>query len=64
MEEKSIFWNDDFELVLSIVYKTLWHLQEKMREEDDILEGKCFNSEIAHDMISLSISEIRSNSQL
>ena len=28
---------DDFELVLSIVYKTLWHLQEKMREEDDIL---------------------------
>ena len=37
MEEKSIFWNDDFELVLSIVYKTLWHLQEKMREEDDIL---------------------------
>ncbi len=37
MEEKSIFWNDDFELVLSIVYKTLWHLQEKLTPEDEIL---------------------------
>lgn len=37
MEEKSIFWNDDFELVLSIVYKTLWHLKENMTEESEIL---------------------------
>lgn len=37
LEEKNIFWNDDFELVLSIVYKTLWHIRENMNEEDDIL---------------------------
>lgn len=37
MEEKSIFWNDDFELVLSIVYKTLCHLKENMTEESEIL---------------------------
>lgn len=37
LEEKNIFWNDDFELVLSIVYKTLWHIRENMNEDDDIL---------------------------
>lgn len=37
LEEKSIFWNDDFELVLSIVYKTLWHLKANITEEDEIL---------------------------
>ncbi len=37
LEEKSIYWNDDFELVLSIVYKTLWHIQENMTEDDNIL---------------------------
>ena len=37
MEEKSIYWNDDFELVLSIVYKTLWHIQSNMTEDSDIL---------------------------
>ena len=36
MEEKSIFWNDDFELVLSIVHKTLWHLQAHLNEDDNI----------------------------
>lgn len=37
LEEKNIFWNDDFELVLSIVYKTLWHIKEGMDEEADII---------------------------
>ena len=36
MEEKNIFWNDDFELVLSIAYKTLKNIEEKNTEEDDI----------------------------
>lgn len=36
LEEKSIYWNDDFELVLSLVYKTLWHLKSDMTEEDNI----------------------------
>ena len=37
LEEKSIFWNDDFELVLSIVYKTLWHIKADMTEESEII---------------------------
>lgn len=36
LEEKNIYWNDDFELVLSIVYKTLWHIHPDMTVEDDI----------------------------
>lgn len=36
LEEKSIFWNDDFELVLSIVYKTLKNIRENKTEEDNI----------------------------
>lgn len=36
LEDKNIFWNDDFELVLSIVYKTLWHIKENTTEEDNI----------------------------
>lgn len=36
LEDRNIFWNDDFELVLSIVYKTLWHIKEETTEEDDI----------------------------
>lgn len=36
LEEKSIFWNDDFELVLGIVYKTLKHLQEHPSENDEV----------------------------
>ncbi len=30
MEEKNIFWNDDFELVLSIVYKTVKNMKRKL----------------------------------
>ncbi|MEG2276994.1 MAG: transcription antitermination protein NusB [Odoribacter sp.] len=37
LEEKNIFWNDDFELVLSVVYKTLWHLKENQSEDNNIL---------------------------
>ncbi len=37
LEEKSIYWNDDFELVLSIVYKTLWHIRENMTADDGLL---------------------------
>ena len=37
MEEKNIYWNDDFELVLSIVYKTLWRIQPDMNNESDLL---------------------------
>lgn len=36
LEEKSIFWNDDFELVLSIVHKTLKNIREDQSEEDSI----------------------------
>ena len=36
LEDRNIFWNDDFELVLSIVYKNLWHIKENTTEEDDI----------------------------
>lgn len=35
LEEKSIFWNDDFELVLSIVYKTLKNIKEDNQEDDN-----------------------------
>lgn len=36
LEEKSIFWNDDFELVLGIVYKTLKNIKEDAGEDDNI----------------------------
>ena len=34
MEEKNIFWNDDFDLVLSIVYKTIKNMKSNFKEED------------------------------
>lgn len=36
LEEKSIFWNDDFELVLSIVHKTLKNVREDSVDTDNI----------------------------
>lgn len=36
LEEKNIFWNDDFELVLGMVYKTLWNLKEDGTEDEMI----------------------------
>lgn len=35
-EDKNIFWNDDFELVLSIVHKTLAHLKQGMTPDSNI----------------------------
>lgn len=37
LEEKSLYWNDDFELVLSLVHKTLKNIQAGQTEEDMIL---------------------------
>lgn len=37
LEEKSLYWNDDHELVLSLVYKTLRNIQEGQTAEDIIL---------------------------
>lgn len=34
LEEKSLYWNDDFELVLSLVHKTLKNIQDNQTEED------------------------------
>ncbi|MGL5683537.1 MAG: transcription antitermination factor NusB [Marinifilaceae bacterium] len=36
-EDKSIFWNDDFDLVFSIVYKTLKNVRENATPEKNIL---------------------------
>lgn len=36
LEEKSIYWNDDFELVFSIVHKTLKNVKENGQKDDDI----------------------------
>lgn len=67
MEEKSIFWNDDFELVLSIVYKTLWHLKENMTEEDDILYPiykPQDDAEFARNLMRKAFNEYDKNIQL
>lgn len=37
LEEKNIFWNDDFELVLSLVHKTLKNIPEDATEDSNIL---------------------------
>ena len=34
LEEKSLYWNDDFELVLSLVHKTLKNIQDNQTEEN------------------------------
>lgn len=36
LEDKSIYWNDDDELVLGIVYKTLKNIKEEATEDDTI----------------------------
>ena len=36
LEDINIYWNDDFELVLGVVYKTLKNLKEGNTEEDNI----------------------------
>ena len=37
LEDKNLYWNDDFEVVLSVVYKTLRHLQPETQPEDTIV---------------------------
>lgn len=36
LEDKNIFWNDDFEVVLNIVYRTLKNLRAKATEDTNI----------------------------
>lgn len=36
LEDKSIYWNDDYELVFGMVYKTLKSIRENTTEDDDI----------------------------
>lgn len=36
LEDKSIFWNDDYELVFGMVYKSLKNLKENTTEDDNI----------------------------
>lgn len=67
LEEKSIYWNDDFELVLSIVYKTLWHIQENMTEEAEILfpiYKPLEDAEFARTLARKAFLEFDSNIQL
>lgn len=64
MEEKSIYWNDDFELVLSIVYKTLSHLKEGMTEDDNIfypIYKQEEDTEFARTLIRKSFNEYSNN---
>ena len=44
MEENNIFWNDDFELVLSIVYKTEKNMKESY-SEDTVFFISLYNEE-------------------
>lgn len=37
LEEKDIYWNDDFELVFSLVYKTISKIDAKAKGEDKII---------------------------
>lgn len=37
LEDKNIYWNDDFEVVFSIVYKTLRHIKEDTTAEEQII---------------------------
>lgn len=45
LEDKSIYWNDDFELVFGMVYKTLKNFKEDCNEEEDIFHPIYNNSE-------------------
>lgn len=67
LEEKNIYWNDDFELVLSIVYKTLWHMHEGQTEDDDIfypIYKPQEDAEFARKLIRKSFNEYEDNLKL
>lgn len=44
LEDKSIFWNDDYELVFGIVYKSLKSIKETTAEEDNFFHS-VYNTE-------------------
>lgn len=63
-EDKNILWNDDFELVLSIVYKTLWHLKANMTEDENIFYSiykPQEDTEFARMLIRKSFNEYEKN---
>lgn len=67
MEDKNIYWNDDFELVLSIVYKTLWHLKANTTEDDNILYPVYKpqeDAEFARTLMRKAFNEYNKNIQL
>lgn len=67
LEEKNILWNDDFELVLSIVYKTLSHLKEDMTEDGNIfypIYKQDEDTEFARTLIRKSFNEHSNNIKL
>ena len=44
LEDKSIFWNDDYELVFGMVYKSLKNIKEDTTEEDNFFHA-VYNTE-------------------
>ncbi len=67
LEEKSIYWNDDFELVLSMVYKTLWHIRPDMTEEDNIffpIYKPSEDGEFARALARKSFLEYKENTEI
>ena len=67
MEEKNIFWNDDFELVLSIVYKTVKNMKESY-SEDTVFFISLYNEEedlsFANTLFRKSILDMKENLEL
>lgn len=67
LENKSIFWNDDLELVLSMVYKTVKRMRREFNE-DSIYFLALYNEEedfeLAKTLFRKSVLDMRSNMEL
>ena len=67
LENKSIFWNDDLELVLSMVYKTVKRMRREFNE-DSIYFLALYNEEedfeLAKTLYRKSVLDMRSNMEL
>ena len=67
MEEKNIFWNDDFELVLSIVYKTVKNMRESY-SENTVFFISSYNEEedldFAKTLFRKSILDMKENMEI
>lgn len=67
MEEKNIYWNDDFELVLSIVYKTIKYMKENY-SEDTVYFISLYNEDEDYDfaktLFRKSILDMKENLEL